>query len=36
MNETKRVCPVEAAGCGDTRRITLPNGSGIVCAVKRG
>ena len=27
---------LDAAGCGDMRRITLPNGSGIVCAVKRG
>ncbi len=27
---------LEAAGCGDMRRITLPNGSGIISATKRG
>ncbi len=27
---------LDAAGCGDMRRITLPNGSGIISAVKRG
>jgi hypothetical protein len=26
---------LEAAGCGDMRRITLPNGSGIISATKR-
>jgi hypothetical protein len=27
---------LDAAGCGDMRRITLPNGSGIIRAIKRG
>ena len=27
---------LEAAGCGEMRRITLPNGSGIIRAIKRG
>ena len=26
---------LEAAGCGDMQRITLPNGSGIISATKR-
>ena len=34
--ESDHIRWLEAAGCGEIRRMTLPNGSGIISAIKRG